>query len=97
MAVVAVALTACGSQEESGPVPRELTGVVVEVESAGLGEVRGFTLRSEGRNYRVHLAKDVELGFPPAHLNEHLATADPVRVELTRRNGKLFALSIADA
>ncbi|HYZ46459.1 MAG TPA: hypothetical protein VE712_02220 [Actinomycetota bacterium] len=74
-----------------------MTGVVVKVESVSLGDVKSFTLRSEGRNYVVYLGPDADLAFPPAHLNEHLATSQPVKVELDRRRGRYFALSVRDA
>ena len=92
-----MAIAACSSEETPDAGSQSLTGVVVDVDSEGLGDVRRFTLRSEGRNLAVHLDEETDLAFPAGHLNEHLATADPVRVELIRRNGKLFALSIADA
>ncbi len=94
-------VAACGDGETSGngedPAPSELTGVITEVESSGLTEVESFTLSSEGETYEIFLADDIDLGFPPAHLNEHKTTGDPVLVKLEEHGDRLFALSIEDA
>ena len=84
-------------QKPEAPPSSTLTGVITEVESSGLTEVESFTLSVEGETYEIFLADDIELGFPPAHLNEHKTTGDPVRVNLEERSGKLYATSIADA
>lgn len=56
-------------------------GVVVGVDSAGLGQVSDFTLRVRGYPYvfRVGALENVT-EFPPSHLVEHLASSQPVRV-----------------
>jgi hypothetical protein len=72
-------------------------GTVVEVDSTGLNEVNSFVVRSKSEQYRIFIGGVVNLGFPPGHLNEHRATGQPVRVEVDRRDGKLFAVSIRDA
>jgi hypothetical protein len=94
---------ACGGGDDMDPnpssseAPSTLTGVITEVESSGLTEVESFTLSVEGETYEIFIADDIELGFPPAHLNEHKTTGDPVEVELEQRSGKLYATSIVDA
>jgi hypothetical protein len=40
---------------------------------------------------------EIDYGFALSHLNEHLATGDPVRVSLDERDGTLYATEIADA
>ena len=96
-----VLLIACGgggnSETEPGEAPSTLTGVITEVESSGLTEVEGFTLSVEGETYEILLDPNVNMGFPPAHLNEHKTTGDPVKVDLAERSGKLYAVAIADA
>jgi hypothetical protein len=92
---IAGTFVACGADGSTGS-SNDLTGVVVKVQSLGLGNVRSFTLRSEGRNYRIFIGPDAKLAFPPAHLSEHLATAQPVHVRTERRHGDLFALFIED-
>ncbi len=59
-----------------------VVGVVVAVDSGGLTDVRGFTLRTtDGRLLTFGLA-ELQNGveFPPGHLAEHQLTASPVRV-----------------
>ena len=80
----AVAFVQGSAPSPSGP-PTELptmVGVVVGVESGGLGDVRSFTLRGEGGSLTTlslaRLGNPTE--FPPGHLAEHQATADPIRV-----------------
>ncbi|MDQ3955971.1 MAG: hypothetical protein M3285_10545 [Actinomycetota bacterium] len=100
-----VLVVACGDgdgrkpedQKPEAPPPSTLRGVITEVDSSGLTEVKSFTLSVKGEIYKIFLADDIELGFPPAHLNEHKTTGDPVRVDLEGRSGKLYATSIADA
>lgn len=91
-----LALAACSpSAEGLGGAPT-LTGVVTEVSSEGLEDVTSFELRSEGEMFTIHIADDVDYGFPLSHLNAHRTTGDPVRVETEERDGRLFALSIED-
>ena len=77
----------------------EVTGVIVAVDSAGLGDVSGFTLRQTGGE---QLSFDLSaLGngtqFPPGHLSEHQATAQPVRVWYRDDGTRLYALWLEDA
>jgi hypothetical protein len=94
-----IAVGGCGTESEPGSgSPDELTGVVVEVDSRGLGDVRGFTLRSEGETYEISIDPDQRFDdFPLSHLRDHLASAEPVRVEVEGRSGELFATSLTDA
>jgi hypothetical protein len=92
-------LVACGGESapESGA-PNELTGVIVDVDSERLGDVRGFRLRSEGETFEIAIDPDVRFDdFPLTHLSDHLASAEPVRVEIDERGGELFATSVEDA
>jgi hypothetical protein len=74
--------------ETSGP-PSEppddtvaVEGVIVGVDSAGLGDVRSFDLRLDDGTVRTFGLAELENGdvFPPGHLAEHQVTAEPVRV-----------------
>ena len=87
------AAPACGDGESRG----EVTGVVTAVEIASLTELDGFTLRSEEETYEFVVDPDTELGFPPAHLNEHRVSGDPVTVVYEEVDGELVALSVEDA
>ena len=111
VAVVLICLAllgaSCGGDDAEDPsggdtvaaedAPDEVTGVLLDVESEGVGEVTSFTLKEGDDTYEIFIADDVEYGFPLGHLSEHLSAGDPVRVPLEVRDGKLYALSIDDA
>jgi hypothetical protein len=78
-------------------VPSEVTGVVVGVDSAGLGDVRSFELKDGNETFRIFIDPSVDYDFEVGHLSEHLAGGEPVSVRIDERDGKLFALTIADA
>jgi hypothetical protein len=73
-------------------------GIVVGIDSAGLGDVRGFRLRTaDGRTLTFDLSADRNgAQFPPGHLGEHLATAAPVRVWYEGSGDQLKALWLED-
>jgi hypothetical protein len=77
----------------------EMTGVVVAVDSAGLGDVRGFTLRRPGGELVEFSLRELQnaMDFAPAHLPEHQATAEPVRVWYRMDGAERLALRLADA
>lgn len=108
LSCVALVGAACGGdepEEASGggdhvaaeDAPEEVTGVLLDVESEGLGEVTSFVLKEGDDTYEIFIADDVDYGFNLGHLSEHLTTGDPVRVPLEVRDDKLYALSIDDA
>ncbi len=75
------------------------TGLVVAVDSSGLTDVRGFSIRtSDGRTVAFRIGV-LENGaeFPPGHLLEHAATGVKVVVTYRRENGDLVAIRIDDA
>ncbi len=105
LVVAALAASAgCGGSGESAPAeltgevaaPDELTGEIVAIDGEG-SEIRSFTLASEGEEYEILIAPDVDYGFDLAHLHEHEAAGDPVHCRLEERDGDLYALSIEDA
>ena len=57
-------------------------GVIVGVDSQSLSDVRSFDLRTADGTVRTFGLAALENGteFPPGHLVEHSATAEPVRV-----------------
>jgi hypothetical protein len=77
----------------------EVTGVVVAVDSRGLGDVRGFTLRVPGGELLDFDLRALENGtaFPPGHLAEHQATAAPVRVTFRMDGTTRLAIRLEDA
>jgi hypothetical protein len=94
--VLACAVMAgCGSGSGGGD--NVLVGPVIEIDSRGIGEVRGFQMRDGGATHRVFLDPEATYDFPPDHLIEHLATGQPVRVEYERRGGRIVAVTLGDA
>lgn len=86
---------ATGFGSVSDPVSTD--GVIVGVDSAGLDRVRGFTLRTnDGRSLEFAI-RTVEGGFPPGHLVEHQATAQPVRVWYVTEGDLKIAVRFEDA
>lgn len=97
-----IAALALGSVVVSafGQAPRQTeTGVVIAVDSSGLTDVRGFSIRTdEGRTvpFRIGVLEN-GAQFPPGHLLEHAATGVKVVVTYRRENGDLVAIRIEDA
>jgi hypothetical protein len=81
------------------PGTSEMTGVVVAVDSAGLGNVRGFTLRRPGGELVDFDLRALENAaqFPPGHLAEHQATAAPVNVWYRMDGADRLAIRLEDA
>ena len=84
---------------EGAPPPAWVEGVIVGVDSAGLGDVRGFTLRqARGQTLEFRLGElENGMDFPPAHLAEHQATAQPVVVYYRMEDNERFAVRLEDA
>jgi hypothetical protein len=102
--VIATALAAILlSEPQVAPDPPpgtpEVTGVVVAVDSTGFNEVRGFTLRRPGGELVEFSLRELQnaTDFAPAHLPEHQATADPVRVWYRMDGAERLALRLEDA
>ena len=81
------------------PETRFVQGVVVAVDSSSLADVRGFTLRRPGGEIVEFRLGELENGneFPPGHLAEHQATAEPVVVYYRMEGDEVFAVRIEDA
>jgi hypothetical protein len=75
------------------------TGVVVAVDSAGLTDVRGFSLRTaDGRTIEFRIGRlQNPVQFPPAHLGVHLADGVPVRVTFEVVGDERVAIRLEDA
>lgn len=94
--LLVVLLAACGG----GDTLRTETGIVVAIESRGLGEVDGFTLRtSDGRelDFDTTGTRFDAAGFPPDHLQEHRALAEPVKVTYQAKDGRNAVVKLEDA
>lgn len=74
-------------------------GVVVAIDSAGLFDVRGFTIRGADGELKVFVLGQLENAttFPPGHLAEHQAGAVPVRVTYRDEGGTLVAIRLEDS
>lgn len=77
--------------------PSEVTGVIVDIDSAGLGDVRSFELKRRDQTFQIFIDPEVDYGFDVGHLSEHLAGGDPVTVGIDEREGRLIAEFIDDA
>ncbi len=97
----ATALLLGGSKTDPGPPADALTatGVIVGVDSAGLDKVNGFTLRTTDQGSLAFRIGVLENGaqFPPGHLVEHQASAQPVRVWYQTDGGANVAIRLEDA
>ena len=94
LATIALLPGACGDalQQE--------TGVVIDIESAALGQVDSFTLRTpDGRtiDFSTVDTRFDQAGFPPQHLQEHRALAEPVRVTYQVLDGVNHVVRLEDA
>jgi hypothetical protein len=74
-------------------------GVIVGVQSEGLDRVSGFSLRTIDQGTLDFTIGDLENGaeFPPGHLVEHQATAQPVRVWYRTDGSTKIAIRLEDA
>jgi hypothetical protein len=83
-----------------GEAPRQTeTGLVTAVDSSGLTDVRGFTIRTDdGRTVAFKIgALENGATFAPGHLLEHRATGAKIVVTYRQENGALVAVRLEDA
>ena len=97
LVLVLLLFAGCGGADPADAPPEEITGVIVDINSAGLDDVRSFELKAGDDHYEIFIDPERDYGFPLSHLNEHRMTGDPVRVDLEDRDGDLYALAIDDA
>jgi len=76
-----------------------VAGIVTSVDASGLTQVKGFTLRSVAGEDLTFAMGTLENGdeFPPGHLTEHMASADPILVYFRASDGKLVVYRLEDA
>ncbi len=91
-----VAAAGCDVSRDEPPPPSQLTGSIVSIDGDG-SDVRSFSLASDGEEYEIFIAPDVDYGFDLAHLHAHEAAGDPVHCLLEERDDRLYALTIDDA
>jgi hypothetical protein len=96
VAALAVAAFVAGCE----PPLRTETGLVLRVDSPSLGRVDGFSLRTDdGRvvEFDTRSLRFDQGGFPAAHLSEHQASAERVRVTYRVSDGRNVVVRLADA
>ena len=84
---------------DAPPGTEAAVGVIVGVQSEGLDKVAGFDLRTTDHGTLAFVLGDLDNGaeFPPGHLVEHQATAQPVRVWYRTEGGERIAVRLEDA
>jgi hypothetical protein len=103
--LLASLLAACGQTPSNsrafGSVPpaSPIDGVVLSIDSGGLTDVHGFTLRTAAGQVLTFKLGTLEnpTQFPPGHLAEHQANALPVRVYFIAGDGTLVVYRLEDA
>ena len=94
------ALILGGGTDKPPPGTSAVVGVVVEVTATSLTDVCCFKLRtSDGQMHRLRprAASRMACEFPPGHLAEHQATAQPIRVWYRGPAGAFVATRLEDA
>jgi hypothetical protein len=96
--LTAALFAGCGGNGDGseGENPRELTGLIVDVQGRG-NDIRSFTLQTSDGQYRLRIAPEVDYGFQLGHLRAHENSLFPVRCTLQRRAGGLYVIAIVDA
>lgn len=99
VASAAAALLLNGTNGTASTTAPSVVGVIVGVDSEGLDRVRGFTLRTTDGASDTFAIGTLENGtvFPPGHLVEHQATAEPVRVWYLVDGSTKVAIRLEDA
>lgn len=98
LAVLVLFGAACGDGDgDASGAPDSVQGIIVNIEGERLDRIESFRLKSGDDLYEIHIDPDRSYSFNLGHLHEHLASSEPVVVELEERRGELFALSIEDA
>ncbi len=85
------------TEQELSTTATNFTGVITAIDSSELNDVSNFEVRHDGKTTTVYVRADFDYGFPIGHLQEHLASGDPVTVEGELIDGKFYADAIEDA
>ena len=94
--LLGIVLGACSS----GSTLQTDTGIVIAIDSKGLAQVDGFTLRKADGTEMTFDTTDTRFdasGFPPQHLQEHRALGLPVKVTYQVRDGVDHVVKLQDA
>lgn len=76
-----------------------IAGVVTSIDSAGLDQVRGFTLQAVNGSTFTFVIGTLDNGadFAPGHLTEHMAAAAPILVFFKVVDGTFVVYRLEDA
>jgi hypothetical protein len=99
-AIAAILLSEPSGNVDLPPGTESMTGVVVGIDGGqSLGDVRGFVLRRPGGELVDFSLRDLRnaADFPPGHLAEHQATAQPIQVWFRVEGTERLALQLEDA
>lgn len=92
---LAVGLMGCGSSEQ------QAAGIVIGIDTLGVGRVQGFTLRTQDGaelDFTIEGGTDMSGGaWPPDHLQEHRATATGVAVVYRTDGDRRIVTRLDDA
>jgi hypothetical protein len=102
MAGVAL-LASCASREGTSAPPSiagvDVVGIVTSIQASSPAQVTSFTLRTDSGQVLTFELGRVPLSagsFPPGHLHDHLASAQPVVVSYFPEGGRLVAYHLRD-
>jgi hypothetical protein len=89
----------CTPVSETPSVDSPVEGIVIAVDSSGLADVRGFTLRADGGfAFTFSLgALENAAEFSPSHLTEHQLSSEPIRVWFRVEGAERVVYRLEDA
>lgn len=96
--LLVVLAAACSNGSPAQPLS-PVVGAVVDIRGSGVLTVDSFRLRTQSQqelDFRVGTVDLASGGFPPAHLREHQATGQLVKVTFHREGGVLVATRLED-
>jgi hypothetical protein len=75
--------------------PTRYDGLVVELRTASIVQIVGFTLRTDDGQL-VEIVVEGDVGITASHLREHMTLADPVTVTVRHAAGLTIATRVLD-
>lgn len=97
------AVTGCANLGGTSPRPSiagvDVVGIVTSIQGSSPAQVSSFTLRTDSGQVLTFEVGRVPLSagsFPPAHLHDHLASAQPVVVSYFPEGDRLVATDLRD-
>ena len=89
----------CTPVSQTPSVDSPVEGIVIAVDSSGLSDVRGFTLRTDGGFAFTFALGALEnaTAFSPSHLTEHQVSSEPIRVWFRVEGSERVVYRLEDA